>query len=184
MLYNQPANEWYGKHMHPPIKNPDAIIDTALELLEAQGGDFWMLAKGESMSPLIRDGDRIQVRPFQAPPQSGEILIFHRSNGLVAHRLLRLRHNRQGESVCLAQGDHALSPDPPLSLDQVAGRAVAVRRGERELHLDTPAWQRVGGAVSALQLVFSGLGESAWLRRSMRTLIGLLMKIYLRISAL
>ena len=144
--------------MRPSVYYPDTIIETALDLLEASDGPFWIHAKGKSMQPLVRNGDRLQVEPCRDLPQLGDILIFRHGNGLVAHRLLCLSHNPQGEIVCLAQGDYALSPDPPIGIKEVAGRAITLRREERELNLSTPIWQKVGRAVSAFQSIFLGVG--------------------------
>src|SRR3989304_729459 len=105
-------------HNQPP-PSPDPNLDTVLELLESHGGDFWTVATGDSMMPLIREGDRLLVQPAQSPLRRGEIMVFRSESRLIAHRLLRLRRNPQSESVYLAQGDHALSPDPPISFNQV-----------------------------------------------------------------
>ena len=169
--------------MHSSIYHSDSILETALDLLEACDGPFWIHAKGESMLPLVRNGDRLQVEPCKDLPQLGEILIFRHGIGLVAHRLLCLSLNPQGEIVCLAQGDYALSPDPPIGIEHVAGRAVTLRREERVLNLNTPIWQKVGRAVSAFQSIFLGIGGkthlSLLLRYVARSCIVLFMKLTL-----
>ena len=144
--------------MHPPVYHPDTILETALDLLETYDEPFWIHAKGQSMLPLVRSGDRMQVEPCNDLPQLGDILIIRHGNGLIAHRLLSLSLNPQGEIVCLAQGDNALSPDPPIGFEHVAGRAITLRREEQVLNLNTPIWQKVGREVSAFQSIFLGIG--------------------------
>jgi signal peptidase I len=64
-----------------------------------------MVVNGESMLPLMREGDRLRIQSGNDLPRHGEIITFHCKNGLVALRLLRLSRSPQGESLCLAQGD-------------------------------------------------------------------------------
>jgi len=46
-------------------------------------------------------------------------------------------------------------------MKQISGRAITLQRQSHVLPLDTPAWQRIGIAVSALQSVFFGVrGET------------------------
>jgi signal peptidase I len=170
--------------MDPPINNPEEISAAALELLESHRGDFWTVVKGGSMLPLIKDGDRVHVHPLPGLPQRGDILVFHRADGLVAHRLLRLSAATEGENVCLTQGDNTLTPDPPLSLNHVVGRAVTLSRGEKELCLDAPAWQRLGRLVGAIQLAAVKFRAGSWMQRAVTASIGLFIRIYLLIAGL
>lgn len=159
------------------------MIETALELLETDGKIYWTVARGESMLPLIRDGDRLQVLPNHDLPSPGDILVFHHKNGLVAHRLLRLMRDAKEDIFYLMQGDHAIHPDPPITVEQVIGRVTALSRGEQYLQLETPTWQRIGRVVSACQSLLIGLKSrsriSRILRRSTRACIGLLLKFFL-----
>jgi len=168
--------------MHPPIHDPDALTDIALNLLESQDKGFWMLVKGQSMLPIVQDGDRLQVQPLQDPPVRGEVLVFRRTNGLVAHRLLRLSQDSRGKRTCLTQGDHTLSPDPPISIDQVLGHASLLHRGPKVLHLDTPAWGRVGNVISVLQLAFPPAEKNAWVRRGFTACLDFSLRVYLAIT--
>jgi hypothetical protein len=182
MLYNQPATVGEGLYMHQPANTHDPILETALELLESQNGDFWLQVKGGSMLPIIREGDRILVQRLKSPPVRGDILALRRDNGLVAHRLLRLSQDSQGVKTCLTQGDHTLSPDPPISIDQVAGRAVLLQRGCKVLRLAKPGWMRVGNAVSRYQLAFSRAGRYRHLRRGLTACLVLGLRAYLAIT--
>jgi hypothetical protein len=164
--------------MASPLNNPESF-STVLELLESHGGDFLTLVRGDSMFPLIKDGDRLHIRPLQELPQPGDILAFRRLNGLVAHRLLILSNTSEGECFCLAQGDHAILPDPPVPLSLVIGRAVVLHRGESVLSLETPTWRHLGSLVGAIQLVLLRLRAGNRLRRCGRHCITLLIKIVL-----
>jgi hypothetical protein len=164
--------------MASPLNNPENFA-AALELLESHGGDFLTLVRGNSMLPLIKDGDHLDVRPLQGLPQPGDILAFRRLNGLVAHRLLILSNTSEGGCLCLAQGDCALLPDPPVPLSLVTGRAVALHRGESVLSLETSTWRRLGNLVASVQLLLLRLKAGNWLRRGTMLCIALLIKIVL-----
>jgi signal peptidase I len=165
--------------MHQPANTHDPILETALELLESQNSDFWMLVKGMSMLPIIREGDRILVQPLKSPPVRGDILALHQANGLVAHRLLRLSYDSVGEGSYLTQGDHALMPDPPVTIDQILGRAVTLQHGSKILRLDEPGWMRIGRAVCIFQLAAAWAGRNMRLRRAITACLDIGLRAYL-----
>lgn len=163
------------------LRHPDPILDTALGLLESHSGEFWMLVTGESMLPLIREGDRLLAQPLQGIPVRGDILVCRQANGLVAHRLLRILQVSQGDVIFITHGDHALSPDPPISGAQITGRVITLQRGQKVLRLDTPGWRRVGGAVSVFQIAFNWADNNPRLRWFLSGSLELALRMYLRI---
>ncbi len=83
--------------------------------------------RGNSMSPLIGDGEVVTVSPdLSAPLRPGEIVVVQTEAGeLVCHRVVRVGRRPQGTWV-QTWGDAALLPDPPLADTAVLGRVVAV----------------------------------------------------------
>jgi signal peptidase I len=165
--------------MHQPANTHDPILETALELLESQNGDLWMLVKGKSMLPIIREGDHILVQPLKRPPVRGDILALRQANGLLAHRLLRRSYDSLGDGSYLTQGDHALLPDLPITFDQILGRVVTLKRGTKILRLDKPGWMRVGSAVSIYQLATLWVGRKMRLRRGLTACLNISLRAYL-----
>ena len=97
-------------------------LDSALRFLASQT-PLEVRVKGECMSPLVLDGDRVLVAPRRCY-LPGDILVFRDRNGvLVSHRLLGWfpRHRRLW---LLTQADSAILPDPPVAPGQVLGRIV------------------------------------------------------------
>ena len=168
--------------MHQPANTHDPILETALDLLESQNGDFWLQVKGTSMLPIFREGDRILVQRLKSLPVRGDVLALRQSKSLVAHRLLRLSYDSRGERTCLTQGDHALSPDPPIPIDQVAGLAVLLQRGPKVLRLDNPDWMRVGNAISLYQQAFLRAGRYRRFRRALAACLALCLRAYLALT--
>jgi hypothetical protein len=75
------------------------------------------------MSPALGDGDEVHVAPFgDAPPRPGEVVVARLGPRLVTHRLRRLDGGR-----AILRGDACRHDDPPLPLDALLGRVVAVR---------------------------------------------------------
>jgi signal peptidase I len=94
-------------------------------------------AIGASMQPTIEDGELITVAPVA--PESvkrGDILLYQNERGVFAHRVVG---SVKGIAPLqyLLRGDAAVSYDPPVALEQILGRVVAVQRGNRSLALDS-----------------------------------------------
>lgn len=119
-----------------------------LEELLSGGHPVRFRAPGWSMHPTIRNGDAITVVPLgQSPVRVGEVLLYRRGLGAIAHRVIRVQSPR-GRSVGLVlRGDAALSSDRPIQLAQVLGRVMAIERDGRRVRLDPmgPAWSRALG---------------------------------------
>jgi signal peptidase I len=129
------------------------------ELLR-RGSYIRFRAIGASMQPTIEDGELITVAPVA--PESvkrGDILLYQNERGVFAHRVVGLQAHRpaedkdkdpstyllpsgekagmRGRVVPLLRGDASESYDPPVALQQILGRVVAVQRGNRSLALDS-----------------------------------------------
>ena len=89
------------------------------------------------MHPFILDGDALVVQPIERrPPRIGEVLLCRDSTGLVlVHRLVRA-HGSGAQRRLITKGDNVAGCDAPLSPDQVLGRVVAVKRGDKIVRLD------------------------------------------------
>lgn len=96
----------------------------------ARGASFRFTASGGSMSPFIRDGDLITIRPLSnLQLHLGDIVAFtHPCRGrLVVHRIIGLRRD-----ACLLRGDGASQPDGWVPQARVLGGLSEVeRRGRR-----------------------------------------------------
>lgn len=81
-------------------------------------------AAGDSMYPLIRDGDVLHVTPVDvASVRRGEVVLVTAPRGLTAHRVVRV----DGDTVH-TRGDHAAGDDHPAGPANVVGRVAFVER--------------------------------------------------------
>lgn len=144
----------------------DSATWAALEIWAERGAQSWLSIDGNSMRPLIHDGDRVLVQHGTAAIRRGDVIVFHHGEGLAAHRVLRVSQ-REAVSDFLTKGDNAPRPDPSLRADRVLGRVLAVQRDGKYLRLDTAAARLLGQVVAAGTLL--GLrfysGASACKRR-------------------
>jgi len=85
-------------------------------------------AEGDSMHPVIRSGDYVQVVPC-APSElrRGDIILASTGRGLTAHRIVRF--SRRG---IITRGDNSLRSDPPVDPASVLGRVAEVEQITRD----------------------------------------------------
>ena len=97
-----------------------------LESYRSHGRTRWMEATGRSMDPLIPAGSLLLIEFGAKPERIGEIVLFRRPSGAVAHRLVaRLR---VGDEVRLvAKGDGEALADPAFAPGAVLGVVRDVR---------------------------------------------------------
>ncbi len=111
-----------------------------MEAVLASGARFTLTAKGESMLPTIRSGDRLTVasKPLDRI-RVGDVLAVGSRDGhlLAVHRLIA-RHPR---GYVLA-GDFSYNLDGVVYLDQVIGELVRCERGGREVKLGITCGKR------------------------------------------
>jgi signal peptidase I len=137
-------------------------LKTALELWSQAEGDHSLPVVGGSMLPLLQEGDWVRVIPAQAA-QVGQIVVFQQSGGLLIHRVIHVKVDQNGNKVLFTKGDRVRLPDLPLKPSEMLGRVVAIRRGQKELNLETHGWQRVEKAVAGLMWFQSDLQSAGTL---------------------
>jgi hypothetical protein len=88
---------------------------------------------------------------------------------MVAHRALRILRDDSGLGF-LTKGDNTSHLDAPLSSGEVVGRVLAVRRGSRQMALDTVTWRTLGWLIAVGTLVWIEVSGS--IRRLKQSLLG------------
>jgi signal peptidase I len=107
-----------------------------LEHLLGRGHAVRFRADGWSMYPTIRYGEVIVVQPLSgSTPLTGDILLYRRSEGAIAHRVIGTTWSAGGRPKLIFRGDAANCCDPPIDTAMLLGRVVAVERDGRTLQL-------------------------------------------------
>ena len=96
--------------------------------------------RGASMSPAIRDGETVYVKPASENNlRSGDIVLVKGDHGFRLHRLIRA--DVSGD-VFITRGDCGLQDDPPARRSQILGVAVAkdvrIGKGMRAAEFEGP----------------------------------------------
>ncbi|MGH7986889.1 MAG: S24/S26 family peptidase [Candidatus Binataceae bacterium] len=107
---------------------------------------------GTSMLPAVWPGDEVALDGAMLIPAVGEIVMFSRHGRLFIHRVVE-RRTCNGETELVTRGDALAECDPPIKLDQVLGRVIAIRRHGRPVPLNpkcpSVSMRMVGRAVRA-----------------------------------
>jgi signal peptidase I len=101
-----------------------------------KGGPVRMTLATGSMSPNLRPGDELIVVAAEWQKlKTGDVVLFERSDALLAHRLIRVE--RQGAGVRLiTKGDASASYDSPVSIASYVGKVARLVRAGRSIDLE------------------------------------------------
>src|SRR5512146_278253 len=111
------------------VAAPHSIACELVRDLVAQNGAAQVRVYGCSMLPAVWPGDILHIQRTPAERLAvGQIVMFYRDGGLVAHRICEI--SRAPWSF-ITQGDHLPIPDSPVRPEELIGLAVAItRRGQ------------------------------------------------------
>lgn len=134
---------------------PPDTLNAAIDLWGQAEEAHWIPVRGTSMLPMLRQGDQLLVAHGKWQIRRGDIFVFQRQDGLIAHRVLRVQ-STDGKHALRTKGDNVLGLDPVLTEDEVLGRVLQVRRADKVLKLDTRLWGWVGAWVALVMLAQAG----------------------------
>ena len=110
---------------------PETIgCELATEVLHSFG-TLRLRITGTSMLPIVWPGDILTVSTHDAAKAlPGDIVLFHRGDKLVAHRVIERTIGPNGIRW-VTRGDAVGDNDAPVSSEELLGRVTAVERGSR-----------------------------------------------------
>ncbi|RMG56048.1 MAG: signal peptidase I [Acidobacteria bacterium] len=105
--------------------------------------------RGESMSPLLEDGDVIEVQRVPAGQlYVGDIVLFRSKEGeFLVHRCVK-RQSASGQIWVTTKGDAGRGLDRPITVDEVLGRVIRIHRRGR-VRFELGSWSRFMNYVLA-----------------------------------
>ena len=148
----------------PDVRKKDSLPLSGESLTEimravlAQGKPFRFRAVGLSMSPFIKDGDVVTIRPLGSrQPRTGDIAAFlYPGTGRVAvHRIIRGKSGRYS-----LKGDNVPALDGSLPLDQILGTVSRVERGGAKVGLGGRAGAAAIASLSRAGLLSKAVGAA------------------------
>jgi signal peptidase I len=155
-----PKEEIARSTVNEPGSIPPETLRAALELWSQAGEAHYISLRGTSMLPLLQDGDQVLVTHKPGSIRTGDIVVFQRLDGLVAHRVLRVFVSGD-KRILRTKGDHVLGLDTPIADGEVVGSVLEVQRGDRSMRLNTRAWRVAGKLVTGLMLAEAWLYHKA-----------------------
>lgn len=97
---------------------------------------IWITIKGNSMSPCLEDGTSVLVgKPERI--STSDILLYRCKDELIAHRLIRRLKDKEGNILYQTKADRGFCLDEPIYLKDILGKAIAIRRKDRIVRLDS-----------------------------------------------
>ncbi len=119
-----------------------------------KNGHATMIARGQSMSPTIKNGDRVilrQKRPYE--PLPGQIALLFDKGNLILHRTVQ--YTTDGYIITI--GDNLRSFDKPWPKEAVVGILDRIIREDGTVYnLDTPV-ERLKGLIRLCLMVWYNL---------------------------
>ena len=121
-------------------KTPDLDSSLAAELVRdalQQGVQPFATIVSNSMAPLLRRGDQVQIGPAKDDDiKIGAILILSNPTGLVAHRYWKTAEH-EGQLTLVTRGDRLADFDSPSPISCLIGQVVTRRRNGQLLSLSS-----------------------------------------------
>jgi len=130
---------------------PEAIRQIFIDLLR-EGHVIRSLAVGASMSPSIKKGELLIVKPIALEEaEIGEIVAFRRDESqsvLTTHRVIQ-KGKERGQRYIITKGDRNPYRDfPLLSSQELLGKVTGIERNGQVISLESPFY-RIGGYLMA-----------------------------------
>lgn len=99
------------------MKNNTIIYSVIKEIIYKTGG-FKIQIDGDSMNPVLRNGQIVYIAPINQELREGDIILFYRKNILVLHRIIKKYSKRY-----LLKGDNENEIDM-ITSDKIIGLYV------------------------------------------------------------
>lgn len=135
---------------------PKPLFDAVIHLWSQSGSEYVVTVHGNSMRPILRDGDRVRISPGSEGYKRGDIVAYQHNGKLITHRLIS-KGRSGGEIHYLLKGDNVPRCDPAIHPKMVLGRVTALKRSDKWVCLESPLWRSIGWivAVVAMTRLFS-----------------------------
>jgi signal peptidase I len=138
---------------------PKVYINKILDLLSITQKPIWCRLIGNSMAPLLCNGDSLLVQRGNRKIRIGDVIIFNSSKHQCAHRVvgITLAH---GQKRFVVKGDNSCHFDQPVHPERVLGKVICVKGSQGTLYLDSVLWRYINFFVAKYSYVEARRHES------------------------
>ena len=110
-------------------------------------------AKGDSMGPLIKEGDVIVVRPSTFEEIGiGDIAVFGVRGKLCAHRLI-MKRAKGNRHVLVTKSDRTFTADAPFGHKNLFGKISHIQKNALTLNLESSFWVPLNRVLGLYHLI-------------------------------
>ncbi len=132
-----------------PDIDPQIIAELTIVSLR-EGKNPFVTVTSNSMAPLIRTGDELQIAAVAVSElKPGDIIALDTGDGMLAHRYWNLIQGRD-KDLLLTKGDSSVEFDPPFELAKYVGLIIARKRGDSSLSFNEIPARRLNRLVFQL----------------------------------
>lgn len=102
-----------------------------------------------SMRPFLQKGDRVTVKKISARDLTlGDIVICQARDCFYIHRFLY----KSNPNILITKADNYIYLDRPLPEENLIGKAIVIRRNNKEVLLEAGPWNNLNFIMGALAL--------------------------------
>jgi signal peptidase I len=86
----------------------------------------YILARGDSMQPTLRDGSYYCVEPIEnGRVEVNDIIVFKKNDIIICHRVVRILRTKDGHIFFETKGDNCHKSDNfAITLDMIIGKVL------------------------------------------------------------
>lgn len=137
---------------NPPPNLNENLIDAVLDLYQQENQRIWWPFASNSMDPYIKEGDMILVQHDSRRFRVGDVIVFKRADGLVAHRVVCVRGFGR-DVIYRTKGDNLRDFDAPVPQSSVLGMVVCIMRDLRSVDLEKPHVKLLSFVLAAFSYI-------------------------------
>lgn len=114
------------------------LVELSKGILNEVNYFYFRVGGNNSMHPLLKRDDIVGVIKADIHNiKFGDIVVYHHlSSELVAHRLIKIK-KKNDRKLFITKADVSNFYDEPISHTEIIGKIINIRRGEKDIRLDT-----------------------------------------------
>ena len=131
----------------------DEFVKKYLSLYKRSNLQLKFHVSGDSMLPLLKDGDYVSVQPSDRYKR-GDMIVYE-SNTIVVHRIIETKNSLQGQ-LYITKGDNNFIKDPPVLKDEIVGKVVGIYHDGAKYSVKLDRFQRIMTLLSMFKWFHMG----------------------------
>ncbi len=134
----------------------DKLYEFTDELLGAKQ-EVKIRVFGNSMFPLLRNGDTVVVERCEINKlKSGDIILFRARGKWIAHRLHKIK-KKESKIIFKTKGDSCIKNDKPFGVAEFVGKVISYQRNAEMINIQRKYIDRIGKLIVLFSFVIAPL---------------------------